>query len=319
MFPQRFSLTLKKSKIPYYLVSILRIILPAKLSAERLFRILQSIQDVDLNYIEDRVNYYNKLEAPVYIGEGAIELGEMEVFKSPKSYNFDTFQYTRFYNKRLKVNVLFGDITFVDCVPSIQKSRPISGDNTNAVLLNLDKKRHFLFVKDSKNFTDKKNLLIGRGTFSQPHRIKFIEKYFNCPLCDLGDVRKKDIAGEWSKPKIHVLDHLDYKFILSLEGNDVATNLKWIMSTNSVAVMPEPKYETWFMEGKLMPNFHYIAIKDDFSDLEERITYYINHTEEAQAIAKNANNYVRQFFNKKQEDLISLLVLQKYFHCTSQV
>ena len=41
------------------------------------------------------------------------------------------------------------------------------------------------------------------------------------------------------------------------------------MSSNSVAVMPKPKYESWFMEGKLIPDYHYVLIKDDYSDFEE--------------------------------------------------
>ena len=28
--------------------------------------------------------------------------------------------------------------------------------------------------------------------------------------------------------------------------------------------MPKPKYETWFM-GKLIKDFHYIEVEDDFS------------------------------------------------------
>lgn len=75
---------------------------------------------------------------------------------------------------------------------------------------------------------------------------------------------------------------MDYKFIMALEGNDVASNLKWVMSSNSIAVMPRPTCETWFMEGKLIPNYHYIEIKPDFTDLEERLKYYIEHPEEAQ-------------------------------------
>ena len=105
---------------------------------------------------------------------------------------------------------------------------------------------------------------------------------------------------------------------MALEGNDVASNLKWVMSSNSVAVMPRPVYETWFMEGRLIPNFHYIEIKPDYSDLIERIEYYNNHIDEVKAIIKNANEYVRQFRNKKQEDLISLLVMKKYFEETGQ-
>ena len=47
-------------------------------------------------------------------------------------------------------------------------------------------------------------------------------------------------------------EQLHYKFILCSEGNDVASNLKWVMSSNSIAVMPKPKFETWFMEGILV-------------------------------------------------------------------
>src|SRR5690606_28634160 len=107
--------------------------------------------------------------------------------------------------------------------------------------------------------------------------------------------------------------HLDYKFILALEGNDVATNVKWIMSSNSIAVMPKPTYETWFMEGQLIPDYHYICIKSDYSDLEEKLNYYIQNTNKALEIVANANAYVNQFKNQTHEDLISILVLEKYF------
>jgi hypothetical protein len=90
------------------------------------------------------------------------------------------------------------------------------------------------------------------------------------------------------------------------------------MSSNSLAVMPKPKFETWFMEGTLKPNYHYVLIKDDFSDLEERMNYYINHPEEALEIIKNAHEYIDQFRNTKREELISLLVLEKYFYRTGQ-
>ena len=98
----------------------------------------------------------------------------------------------------------------------------------------------------------------------------------------------------------------------------MATNLKWIMSSNSVAVMPRPTYETWFMEGRLVPDYHYIEIKADYSDLEERLHYYIAHPERAEAIIANAHRYVRQFRDRKREKLIALLVLDRYFRCTGQ-
>ncbi|GAA4902903.1 glycosyl transferase family 90 [Mucilaginibacter defluvii] len=309
----------KKPKLFYYLRNILRQALPGFIYRQRLETKLSKLKHYNKVEITDRVNYYNKLQANVALGADAIQLQNMAIFKSPKAYNFDTFEYTRYFDPELKATFLFGDVIHTPDTPTIQKSRPIASDNANAVLLKLDKYRHFVFVDDKVPFEQKKDILIGRGVVTQPHRIKFMEMYFDSALCNLGQVNSNGGNIAWLKPKIGIDEHLQYKFVLSLEGNDVATNLKWIMSSNSVAVMPGPRYETWFMEGRLIPNVHYIHIKDDFSDLEERLQYYITHPAEAREIALNANNYVKQFFDKAKEDMISLLVLQKYFECTGQI
>lgn len=78
------------------------------------------------------------------------------------------------------------------------------------------------------------------------------------------------------------------------------------------------KYESWFMEGRLQPGVHYIEIKDDYSDLEDKIQYYSTHVEEAEAIIRNAHAFVEQFRDKEREELISILVLEKYFRHTKQ-
>lgn len=313
------SISIKKNKIPYYAINFLRQIIPTIIYRTSFQRRLSHINKYSQIELQSRVDYYNKLSTYKPIGEKAIALKDMPIFKSPKVYNFDTFEYTRYFNGKLKANFLFGDVTAIAKVPSIQKSRPIHGDNSNAVLLKLDKKRHFVFFKDIIPYSKKKDMLIGRGVISQPHRIRFMEMYFENPWCDLGQVNKQGGNLKWLKPKISIQAHLKFKFILSLEGNDVATNLKWIMSSNSIAVMPQPKFETWFMEGLLIPDYHYICIKNDFSDLEQKLQYYNAHPEKAEEIVYNAQLYVKQFWDKKKEDLISLLVLQKYFYRTEQI
>ena len=318
MILEKLIIKLRRNKILYYAKSYLRQIVPAVFYEKVLKERLLSVKLYDENYITERVNYYNKLDKFTPVGEDAVSLADMKTLKGPKAYYFDTFEFSRYFDNGFKANLLFKDVIHIPDVPTLQKSRPIAGDNANAVLLKLDKKRHFLFINDKRKFAEKKDMLIGRGVIEQPHRMRFMDMYFDHPFCDLGQVNKINGNPKWLKPKISISDHLEYKFILSLEGNDVATNLKWIMSSHSVAVMPKPKYETWFMEGKLIPDFHYILIRDDYSDLVERLEYYINHPEKAQAIIKNANEYVKQFFDKKRESLISLLVLQKYFYWTSQ-
>ncbi|TKC02919.1 glycosyl transferase family 90 [Pedobacter frigoris] len=314
---QQVQLIIKKNKLSYYTVSFIRWVIPAIFYRRQLTKKLAVLNKYDMADVMERVNYYNKLERNIPIGKGSIPVKDLRKFKKPKAYYFDTFEYARYFNPFFRLNLLIGDITYVAGYPTIQKSRPIGKDNANGVLLKLDKHRHFIFLNDQVKFEEKKDVLIGRAAIRQPHRMRFMEMYFNHPMCDLGQVNKSGGNIAWLKPKISITEHLQYKFILSLEGYDVATNLKWIMSSNSIAVMPKPKYETWFMEGCLVPDFHYILIKDDYSDLEERLLYFINHPDKALKIISNANDYVKQFLNKDKEDLISILVLKKYFECTS--
>lgn len=311
---------IRRNKLLYYIRNFLLRIVPRGVHEKKLLKKLSNVSDFDLAVLLDRVNYYNKLAGFTSIGNQARALKDIKVFERPKAYNFDAYEFTRYFNGNLKVNIFFGDITHVEEYPTIQKSRPINEHNANGVILKLNKIRHFNFITDKNKFDSKKNMLIGRNAVTQEHRRRFMEMYFDHPLCDLGQINK-DAGGDlkWLKAKISIGEHLKYKFILSLEGNDVATNLKWIMSSNSIAVTPRLKHETWFMEGRLIPDVHYIMIKDDFSDLEQKLNYYIENTDAAKAIIRNANAYIKQFFNREQEDMISLLVLQKYFYYTGQI
>jgi hypothetical protein len=72
------------------------------------------------------------------------------------------------------------------------------------------------------------------------------------------------------------------------------------------------------MEGTLKPDVHYIEVKDDFSDAEEKISYYSKNETEALKIIENAHNHVEQFKDIKKEKLISLLVLDRYFSLSGQ-
>jgi hypothetical protein len=308
----------KNSRPVYYFRAILRELLPDYLCQIQLRSKLKKRTDFDIEYIQKRVNYYNKLENCKPPFNFQVQLSEYKIPPKIRAYYFDSYEYTRYFSKTLKATFLSGDITHVPDFPTIVKSRPIGDRNVNSVILNLDKIRHFIFVNDNKPFIGKKDMLVGRGAVSQPHRKRFLEMYYNHPICNVGQVNSDNVGNKFLVEKMTIDEQLEYKFILSLEGNDVATNLKWVMSSNSLAVMPRPKYETWFMEGTLLPNHHYILIKDDYSDLEERLKYYIENSSEALEMVKNANEYVRQFRNKKREDVISLLVLDKYFRETGQ-
>ena len=177
-----------------------------------------------------------------------------------------------------------------------------------------------MYVNDTIPFKDKGDIAIFRGKIrSSRLRKKFLELYFNNPLFDCGVVEQRDEDPiEWFTHKKTIKEHLNYKFIMALEGNDVASNLKWVMSSNSIAVMNKPTCETWFMEGRLIADVHYIEVKDDFSDIEEKLQYYIDNPDKAEKIIENAHKFIAQFQDDKREELIGMLVLDKYFKTSNQ-
>lgn len=265
----------------------------------------------DFDYIMQRVNYYCKAVKP--LGDKSNAINEIKLRDAASVYYFDLMEAMQPFPKTTEINFLPGDITFIPSFPSLTKSRPIEGDNSNSVLLKLNRIRHYIWVKDIMEYSDKSDTAIFRGKVSNKEkRMRLFREYFSQPGLDLGDVSSHPCDNAWKVEKMSIADQLKYKFILSIEGNEVASNLKWIMNSNSVAVMPRPEYETWFMEGTLVPGEHYIEIKKDYSDLMEVLNFYRSHPRQAQEISANAREYCRQFRNERREHIITTLVIAKY-------
>lgn len=238
--------------------------------------------------------------------------------RKQRNYHLDLLEHVRFFPSDLRVAYRFGDETAPPPIPTLVKARPISGDNGNSVLFKLNRVRHFNFVHDPRAFVDKRPSLVWRGRANKPHRVRFLERFHDHPLCDVGQAHHSRATPEYSKPFLGIHEQLEHKFVLSIEGNDVATNLKWILSSNSLCFMTRPKLETWFLESRLVAGKHYVELADDYSDLETKVRHYSEHTSEALRIVNNAHAFVAEFLDDAREELISLLVLQRYFELSGQ-
>ncbi len=220
----------------------------------------------------------------------------------------------------LRVETLFGDNTLEPPTPRFVKSRPVSNAPSNAILLNLNRVRHFCFVKDPLPFRHKCDRLVWRGNAAQPQRRAFLARYFAHPRCDVGHFHRRPLADmPWQRGPLTLHEQLRHKFILSIEGNDVATSLKWILSSNSLCLMTRCRYETWFMEGLLQPGIHFALLDDDYGNLEETLDHYLAQPEEAEAIIHNANQWVAQFLNPSRESEIACRVVHRYFQLSGQL
>lgn len=277
------------------------------------------MNDVQKQAIEKRVSYYNKLSSDFDLPNSVKPYSELKLKGHASRYYFDMMDILTLFPDKVRVDYLFGDITEIPASPVLLKSRPIENGNQNAVLMPFNRLRHFRVFKDDTPFNQKKSACVWRGNATQRHRIDFLDRFHNVNGLDVGCTGRQSSGKPYHKGFMSVKDQLQYKYILSIEGNDVATNLKWIMHSNSLCFMRAPKFETWFQEGVLKPNIHYVQLKDDYSDLCEKMEFYNARPHEAQVIIANAQSYFRSFMNPDVEDITVYKVIQSYLLRSAQL
>lgn len=109
---------------------------------------------------------------------------------------------------------------------------------------------------------------------------------------------------------------LQFKGIIMIEGNDVASGLKWALLSQSVVLMPPPKHTSWAMEELLEPWVHYVPLDDFATNVEERMQWILDNDAEAQKISKRATLWMEDlvFHPDAAEDdrLIQEEILGRY-------
>ncbi len=211
-------------KLIFYIGSYLKSYIPRFIQKNKMKLLRKQTVSSD---IQKRVNYYCKSG---FKSDATYDttIGSY-TYTKPSSYHCDLIPYLQYFDKDLKFNYLFGDIRYILANPTIVKSRPISENNENSILFKLNSTRHYKFIKDKKKFLNKKNMLVWRGNLNkyQHHRLKFLEDNFYNPNFNIGNVNDY-LDNKYIVDRLSIRKQLDYKFVMSIEGNDVATNLKWI-------------------------------------------------------------------------------------------
>ena len=175
------------------------------------------------------------------------------------------------------------DDVFFHCdIPILTKTRPI-GESYNILLKIFDQERHWDMVSKihtlDTEYHSKNNKLIWRGCsngflFSEdrPSRLTLCKKFYNHEnkMIDIGfsDVTLPEY-NIYIKNRMTIEEQLKSKFIISLEGGDVGTSLKWLLASNSTVIMPKPTMVSWLMEDKLEPWIHYVPINNNYDNLIE--------------------------------------------------
>lgn len=294
---------------------VLDTVLPAALYSME--RVLAGLSAAERDVAQRRADYYCSLP----LNPGGIDPSRLLCaadFRIPRSkprhstYFFPLRRALNYFPQSVRFLYAPGDIYDPFELPTLTKARCV-GD-ANGALMPMDAIRHFRYVDfDPRPWSRKRNEIVSRNEVHRSERYDFMARWFGHPRTNLGQTNV-GVGGrpEWQRERLTVDQQLDYKFIACIEGNDVATNLKWVMSSNSLPVMPAPTMESWFQEALLQPGEHYVHVASDYSDLLDRMDYYLSHPAEADEMIENNHRWIRRFTNPAIEHAATLLTLKNY-------
>ncbi|KAJ3077643.1 capsule-associated protein CAP1 [Rhizoclosmatium sp. JEL0117] len=101
-----------------------------------------------------------------------------------------------------------------------------------------------------------------------------------------------------------------FKYLIVVDGNTWPSRLQSYLQTNSVILYSGifTDYYNWLLE----PWVHYVPIKLDFSDLEEKLKWLMDHDDEARQISLNAQALVKKVAGRRRHlhCYTSLLLLE---------
>ncbi len=123
-------------------------------------------------------------------------------------------------------------------------------------------------------------------------------------LCEMSlkDERIEAIGANWKRETYQIYrtqkadkfvtfqDHTEYKYLIDLQGYGYSGRLKVLLFTGRPLFIADRKWKEYFYED-LKPFVHYIPVKEDLSDLTEKLDWAEAHYDEAVQIAKNAQEY----------------------------
>jgi Glycosyl transferase family 90 len=223
------------------------------------------------------------------------------------------------------------------------------------ILWKLNTKRHFgdigKVLKSDVAWSEKKNKAIFWGGPNQPDhdddnsaaatarrlllrdsekchampRCRFVLMYANSTLVEAKLSKTRDIfashvidgvAVTTPKGRKSVTEVIKYKAIIMLEGNDVASGLKWSLYSNSVVLMTPPTFTSFAMEELLVPYVHYVPLRPDLSNAQEQMQWILDNDEQAQKIAQTGKQWVHDLLfhpdAARDNELVNREILKRY-------
>jgi len=94
-----------------------------------------------------------------------------------------------------------------------------------------------------------------------------------------------------STKSVPFFDFFNYKYQLNLDGTVAAYRFPYLLAGNSVVLKQDSEYYEHFY-ADLQPWVHYIPVKQDLSDLKEKLSWAADNPEAVKKIVEYAQQFV---------------------------
>lgn len=112
--------------------------------------------------------------------------------------------------------------------------------------------------------------------------------------------------------EVSEIDHLKYKYLISIDGNTCAwRRIPWIMLSNSLLVKQETSKIEWFYPA-IKPYIHYVPVDEELMDIFPRIQWMKDHDKEAKQISENATKFIENNLMPEHIEAHMVLILNEY-------
>lgn len=118
----------------------------------------------------------------------------------------------------------------------------------------------------------------------------------------------KQFKGE----RLSYEEQLQYKYHILIDGNTCPYSTSgWKFFGNSLICKPDSDWIQWYTQA-LIPYVHYIPVRQDLSDLVEKLLWSSEHDDEARKIAENCREFALSHITIMENLTYLYFAIQKY-------
>jgi hypothetical protein len=166
-------------------------------------------------------------------------------------------------------------------------------------------------------YSDKKNECVYRGSITSITTYNFINYQDKDGLNQREYLKRLYKNGgiknfNFEDGIMSIEDQLKYKYILDVDGHsNTWCATVWKLYSGSVLLKTNSIWKQWYYD-ELKPWIHYVPIENDFSDINEKIQWCIDHDKECFNITQRAKIFVEEKLNWEKVKADTITIFKKY-------